>query len=360
MKTLNLLIVISILIISAEDIFTQDVITFDDQKWDSDQSLPSNFTVDNFSFSSNKNFYTNYGYNLDVNNTSIYFVFQNPAVDQFTIKTINNELVNLNSISVYQVSEVSTDNLTIEGWNNESKKYSLKFSGIKLWQTLPINFDNINKVIFKLEKFGNGGIPDFNFDNFTFNKMTVPVELTIFKAKVELEKIILEWQTATELNNFGFDIERKDSLIDWQKIGFLKGHGNSTIPNEYSFSDNSIKECDKYKYRLKQKDYNGEFKYYPELEVSINQLPGYYKLSQNYPNPFNPSTTINYQIPKAGNVTIKVYDILGNEVVSLVNENKVIGNYSVTFNGENLPSGIYIYKLISNGFVFINKMMLIK
>jgi len=225
---------------------------------------------------------------------------------------------------------------------------------------LTLNYDNINKVVIKIEPSGNGGLTDFNFDNFSFNDTIISVELIEFKARTEKNYVMLEWKTATELNNYGFDIERKDSIISWQKIGFINGNGTSTTPKSYTFSDNIVKNGYKYKYRLKQIDINGDYKYSSEIEVVANLLPATYSLSQNYPNPFNPGTTMNYKLPKESKVVLKVYDILGKEISTLVNENKEAGSYSVRFDAGSYPSGIYVYELRAGGFVSRNKMMLIK
>ena len=155
-------------------LLAQNVVTFDDQGWNSDQSVGTNFTIGNFLYSSNKNFYTNYGYNFDVYNVSIFFVFQNKEVDQITITTVDNEPVKLNSLALYQVSEKSTDSLIIEGWNGTTKEYSQKFANDTPWRILTLNYENVNKMVIKLDSAGNGGISDFNFDNFSFNR-TVPV-----------------------------------------------------------------------------------------------------------------------------------------------------------------------------------------
>ena len=357
----------------------QNVITFDDQGWTPDQSLDSSFAIDNILFNANKNLYTNYGYNFDVYNVSLYFVFQNPATDQFTINSISNEPYNLISLAAYQVSESSTDTLIIEGWNGSDKKYTNTFWGISTWQILNLNYENINKVIFRLKPSSNENLSDYNFDNFSFNSTAVPVELVNFNARAEENYIKLEWQTATELNNYGFDIERlmtndgdgHSSSVNgqWSNIGFVKGNGTTTNAMSYSFSDNSVENGSTYKYRLKQIDQNGDFKYSSEIEVTANLVPASFSLSQNYPNPFNPSTIINFVIPKSSFVNLKVYDILGNEVAALVNEYKEAGSYSVTFstnggsrstgNAENLASGIYIYKLFTDDFASTKKMVLL-
>ena len=146
----------------------------------------------------------------------------------------------------------------------------------------------------------------------------------------------------------------------FQKLGFVHGNGTSSSPKNYSFSDNSARNGYKYKYRLKQIDNNGDYKYSSEIEVLANLAPANYALSQNYPNPFNPATTINYQLAESGKVLLTVYDVLGNEVSTLVDGNKAAGRYSVKFNASNLSSGIYIYELKINKFVSRNKMLLLK
>jgi len=348
-------------------LLAQNVVTFEDQGWSSNQSLDSNFTIGNFLYSGNKNFYTNYGYNFDVYNVSIYFVFQNPSEDQFTITTLDNELFDLKSMAAYQVSELSTDTLIIEGWNGSSKEYTGTFSNITTWQILALNYDNINKAVIKLEPSGNGGLTDFNFDNFIFEN-PLPVELVSFTAVIKNNNtILLKWETATETNNYGFEIERNTENSDWFTIGFVKGQGNSISPKQYTFIDSVNYESVNYYYRLKQIDDDGTFKYSDVITVPMD-VPDNYYLSQNYPNPFNPSTVINYQLPQASKVIIKIYDILGNEIITLVDGNKAAGSYSVTFDASNLASGIYIYELIAvdpstgsgHSFVSRNKMMLIK
>ena len=349
---LNILIIILISSIAA----AQNTITFDDLGWSSDQVLDSTFTISNFKVSSSQKFCTNYGCNFDVNSVSIYFVFQDKT-DQITITALNNLLIDLNSFDVYQVSEQSTDTLVIEGWIDAVKKYSKSFSNDTTWKTLTLNYKDINKLVVKLNPSGSGGISDYNFDNFSFSPSPTPVELVEFKANAESNHIELQWKTATELNNYGFEVERSQksevssqsrsgtSNTQWQRIGFVKGNGTSTIPNTYSFRDNKAQNGYKYKYRLKQIDINGGYNYSSTIEVTASLAPAAYSLSQNYPNPFNPSTTINFSIPKEGMVALKVYDILGNVVATLVDGEKDAGHYSVKFSPENLSSGIYIYEL---------------
>jgi hypothetical protein len=358
MKFVSAVSILIIMFLSTVYIFGQNVITFDNQGWNSNQILPSNFSIGSYSFSSNEVFYTNYGYNFDVNSTSLYYVFQNPKTDKITITTLNGEPAKLISLAAYQVSETSTDSLVVEGWNGSNLEYTRSFLNNTSWETLTLNYDNINKIVIRSDSAGNGGLADYNFDNFTFNSAALPVELITFKATSGENGINLEWQTATEINNKGFEIERNTNS-SWVKIGFIEGKGNSVTKNDYSFVDKNP-VGDTIHYRLKQIDNNGNFKYSKEIEVTANLAPNNYSLSQNYPNPFNPSTTINYRIVKAGKVVLKIYDLLGKEVSTLVDENKQSGSYSVIFNASNLPSGIYIYVLRSDGFASNNKMILLK
>jgi hypothetical protein len=185
----------------------------------------------------------------------------------------------------------------------------------------------------------------------------LPVELTSFTSKLLNDKVLLNWSTKTEVNNYGFDVERKVNG-NWQKIGFVEGNGNSNSPKEYSFSDNKLVGGSTFNYRLKQIDNDGQFEYSDIIEV-VN-VPTEFALFQNYPNPFNPSTKIRYQLPAESKVVIKIYNILGSEVMELVNDKKEAGVYEVNFNADNLSSGTYIYKINADNFVQTKKMILIK
>jgi len=187
---------------------------------------------------------------------------------------------------------------------------------------------------------------------------TVPIELISFTAGVSNKNVILSWITATETNNYGFEIERKQSGIDWAKIGFIEGNGTTIKENIYNYSDENI-ETGEYYFRLKQIDYDGSFEYSAELEVVVEILYDF-NIEQNYPNPFNSATNISYSLEETGSITLKVYDILGKEVAVLVNENQDAGNYSVKFNAFHLPSGIYFYKITSSNYTATKKLILLK
>ena len=142
------------------------------------------------------------------------------------------------------------------------------------------------------------------------------------------------------------------------RVGFVEGAGTSNSPREYSFVDNNLRGG-AYSYRLKQIDRDGKFEYSKSVQVEI-AMPRELTLSQNYPNPFNPSTVISYQLPVSSFVTLKVYDVLGREVATLVNEVKEAGNYSVQFDGSKFSSGIYFSRLEFNGKQLMKKLLMVK
>jgi hypothetical protein len=192
-----------------------------------------------------------------------------------------------------------------------------------------------------------------------FTDASIPVELSSFNAIANNGNVKLNWTTATELNNSGFEILRRTQRGEnWQKIGFVPGFGTTTERHSYSFIDDVV-ENGTYDYRLKQIDFDGSFEYSNIVEVQVIQ-PFEFSLEQNYPNPFNPSTKIKYSIPQISQVQIKVFDVLGNELKTIVNEEKSTGTYEITLHAENLPSGVYFYQLRAGEFVQTKKMLLLK
>ena len=197
------------------------------------------------------------------------------------------------------------------------------------------------------------------------NEGATPVELSSFTANVVDRNVELNWQTATEVNNYGFQVERKNAKgeSEWESIGFVEGHGNSNSPKEYSFTDENPPSGN-IQYRLKQIDINGNFEYSEIVEVQTN-APSKFELFQNYPNPFNPTTTISYAVPSvetrhALSLQLIVYDILGRKVATLVNKKQSPGNYSVEFDAGKLSSGIYFYTLRAGDFTATKKMILMR
>ena len=191
----------------------------------------------------------------------------------------------------------------------------------------------------------------------------LPVTLTAFTSTITSSgrDVTLNWSTSKETNNSGFDVERKvTGKSDWNKITFIAGKGNSNTQNLYTFTDKKL-NCGKYNYRLKQIDYNGNYEYYNLIEEVDIIPPKKFSLSQNYPNPFNPVTKIDFELPVDCNVTIKVYDITGRELAVLLNnEFKTADYYTITFDAPNLASGVYFYRLTTDGFIETKSMMLIK
>ncbi len=190
-------------------------------------------------------------------------------------------------------------------------------------------------------------------------QIVIPVELVSFTANCNQSLINISWSTASEINNHGFEIERSTNKNDWIKIGFKEGRGTTTEQQNYSYIDdvNGI-NVPKLFYRLKQIDFDGSYEYSDVVEVTL--APIKFSLSQNYPNPFNPRTKISWQSPVGSHQTLKVYDVLGREVATLVNEYRDAGSYEVEFDASQLASGVYYYQLKVGQFVETRKMILMK
>ncbi len=194
----------------------------------------------------------------------------------------------------------------------------------------------------------------------TSDLLPVPVELASFTATAISEGVLLNWVTATEINNHGFEIERSEDGTEFYTVAFVQGAGTSTENREYVYTDNvEYKGGEIIYYRLKQVDLDGRVEYSDIIEVEFD-VPRDFVLHQNYPNPFNPSTTIKYAVPKTSLVSIKVYDLTGQEVETLVNEIKESGTYEIKFDARNLASGIYIYRMITDNFTSVRKLNFLK
>lgn len=200
---------------------------------------------------------------------------------------------------------------------------------------------------------------------YAINSGALPVEINSFNASVKDNKALLSWETATEVNNYGFEIERasvsgkQNAAPEYIKVGFVGGSGNSNSKKEYTFADQSV-PAGSHLYRLKQIDNNGSFKYYGPVNVSI-ETPNEFTLYQNSPNPFNPVTSISYNLPKQQNVTLKIYDQLGRLVNTIVDEVKQAGSYITYWNGRDshgniVSSGVYLYRLTAGEFSQSRKM----
>jgi len=178
-----------------------------------------------------------------------------------------------------------------------------------------------------------------------FIDLTIPVELTYFTARMDLKKIILTWETATETNNLGFEIERKLKNQDWVKLGFVDGKGTTTENQSYQFIDDYsfLAYEGRILYRLKQIDYDGTYDYSKQVYVDVSFIPEKFYVSQNYPNPFNPSTTIEYSLPSESNVRISIYNSVGQEIVKLVSSVQRQGIHKINWDASRFASGIYFY-----------------
>lgn len=194
-------------------------------------------------------------------------------------------------------------------------------------------------------------------------KSVVPVELTSFTAAVVNDQVKLNWTTATELNNKGYEVQRSASDNQFVTVAFVNGYGTSTQSHAYSYLDKNI-FAGKYSYRLKQVDFDGKFEYSNAIEVEII-APSIFSLEQNYPNPFNPSTKINFSVAVDSKVDIRVFNALGQEVISIFNGVISAGNHELIFDASNLNSGMYVYRMDAKGidgsnFSSLKKMLLVK
>lgn len=190
------------------------------------------------------------------------------------------------------------------------------------------------------------------------NEGSLPVELSAFTSNILKDKVTLNWSTSGEINNAGFDIERSSEEGDWIKTGSVAGNGNTINIKNYSFSERL--NSGKYNYRLKQSDFNGNFRYFNLTDDVEVGLPNKYELSQNYPNPFNPVTKIDFELPDDGKISLVVYDISGRLLSTLINEFKTAGYHTINFNASNLASGIYLYMIRAGDFQMTRKMMILK
>jgi hypothetical protein len=206
---------------------------------------------------------------------------------------------------------------------------------------------------------------------FRINGDIIPVELSSFTAMVNEADVLLNWTTATETNNKGFEIQRSEvrgQQSEWEKIGFVDGKGTTSEEHQYSFVDKEV-PAGNYTYRLKQIDFNGSFNYSGEVNVQVQSVYTYY-LAQNYPNPFNPATIIKFGVKEKSNVRIDIFNSIGEKVNTILNEEREPGNYSIDFsaiggsasggNAVDLPSGVYLYQIKAGNFIQTKKMILLK
>ena len=269
-------------------------------------------------------------------------VITDPPGTRLKWLTVNDQL--LDPIKVYSVTVNEFLLIPLTDW------YGIQFTDVYLYQDFT-EFQALLNYVMKLQVI----TPSYE------GRVTLPVELISFNANVARNIVNISWQTASEKNNRGFEVQRKTDNYPWQTIGFVNGKGTSTQTQSYAYSDNLDGQISggKVLYRLKVINYDGSFEF--STEVVVNLAPNKFELLQNYPNPFNPSTKISWQSPISGWQTLKVYDVLGNEVETLVNEFRPAGSYDMEFTAKGgLASGVYLYKLQVGSFIQTKKMSLLK
>lgn len=249
------------------------------------------------------------------------------------------------------------------GWSVEVKQTPMiSYASWEAGDTLVVVFENVLETspyygASKIVKYATtDDSPEF------VGSISLPVELTTFTAAVKntsiSDVVMLEWRTVGESNNLGFDIERSLDGKNFSKLGFVAGAGSTNLAQGYGFTDDRV-EVGTYFYRLKQIDRNGAFTYSDIREVEVS-APQRYELTQNFPNPFNPQTDIVFRVKEEGVVTLKVFDLLGREVRTLVDEKKGAGVHRITFDAHTLPSGVYLYSISMGSFHEVKKMLLVK
>jgi Secretion system C-terminal sorting domain len=227
----------------------------------------------------------------------------------------------------------------------------------------PVNFAQKDNCITGAKGGGGSNFTGSWSGTVTVNSL-LPVELFTFTLNAAGRNIQLNWETKTEHNSYKFDVERGISPGNWESIGSVQAAVLSNSPKDYYFTDKNL-QAGNYQYRLKMIDNDGTFKYSDIVETEVT-TPKEFELSQNYPNPFNPTTKIDYLVPVDAKVILEVYNIAGQKVSELVNQEQSAGYYSVDFGGSNLSSGVYIYRIVAsdkatgNNFSSIKKMMLLK
>ncbi len=227
------------------------------------------------------------------------------------------------------------------------------------------NVEDETEYSYRVNAYNADGVSEYT--NVATVTTPIPVELTSLSASVGNASVMIEWSTATETNNSGFNVERKTDG-EWQSIAFVNGVGTTTEPQNYSFVDRFENRVytGTVEYRLKQVDFDGTFDYSKVISVEVDFTPKEYTLEQNYPNPFNPTTKIKYTLPFESSVKIQIYNAIGQIVAEVVNQVQATGYYEVEWSAKNLSSGIYIYSMSaesvdgSDSFNSIKKMMLIK
>jgi hypothetical protein len=306
--------------------------------------------------------------------TSNVFTITNTAVPNLLVSSPNTNVLwkagysyNITWLLTGSVSNVKLEYTTNNGNNWMIITGSVPASSQSYSWLVPNTPSNSCRV--RISDSLNSALNDVSDSLFTIQQQSLPVELSSFNSNTNGRNITLNWETKTELNSEQFEIDRatvisQGKISAWSNVGSVKAAGTSVSSNQYRFTEKNL-QSGKYQYRLKMIDNNGSFKYSSVIESDI-ELPAAFGLSQNYPNPFNPSTSINYQIPVDSKVLLEVYNITGQKVAVIINQDQSAGYYTAPFGSSALASGVYIYRIISiekaTGHVFSSnkKMMLLK
>ena len=266
--------------------------------------------------------------------------------------------VNNNFIETYLARSTDALTFTNELMSTEPSPTSIPNNDVRFGDYIGIDsYGGIVVPIWTDERAGG-----FDMDIYTAKiNPLLPVELKTFTARIVDGNTILEWSTATETNNFGFEIQRSynngENGGGWFTAGFVEGQGTTTSIHNYTFTDKGLGKT--VYYRLKQIDYNGAYRYSEVLKVNSVSIKTI-ELEQNYPNPFNPSTKIRYQVANDDFVNLKVFNSMGEEVVALVNSYQLAGSYEVKFDGSDFAGGVYFYSLSAGSFSEMKKFVLLK
>lgn len=197
---------------------------------------------------------------------------------------------------------------------------------------------------------------------------TLPVELVYFYGEIYEDSVLLKWGTATEVSNYGFDVERASNDFNFQTIGFVEGSGNSNSPKHYTFSDSLVEMTGIVYYRLKQIDFIGSFEYsdtaivdfLSSITLESSNIPTLFNVSDNYPNPFNPATRINFELPFRQNLRINLYDINGKLLEEIASQEFLPGAYQLYLDFSSYSSGIYFVRFESQKNVVTKSITFVK
>jgi hypothetical protein len=290
------------------------------------------------------------------------------VVERFHYVPVGNSNEGITRIFNIQPTNNSGLNATLRFYYDESELNSVPEANLILFRSpdgTNNTWDGVGGTVNTTENYVElSGINSFSFWTLGDINNPIPVELSSFSASSDRWNVNLNWITASELNNLGWDIETRrmdeeGNYSEWTKAGFVQGAGNSSQPVSYSYIDKEA-GFGIINYRLKQIDFDGTYAYSDVVEIDLGNGPVDFILNQNYPNPFNPSTSIRFEIPENAFVNISVYNAIGEKVSTILNEQMEKGVYTRSFDGSNLSSGIYIYQLTSGSIVLTQKMLMIK